>query len=115
MENYYFTFWIAKHGKEKFTELINNVVSKSTMPKALKGKVDINEYAFHYFWAVYCIVALKHFGLSEKQISFYLDLSMVTGCSKLFIPSEILEVQMDNIPEIVKYIEMDLNDYDKGG
>lgn len=109
MENYYFTFWIAKYGKNEFTKLINKVARNATIPKELKGKVDKDEYLFHYFWVVYCIVSLKHFGLNLKQISFMLELCLSTGTSKLFPPAEILEVQKDIIPDIVKYIEKDLS------
>lgn len=111
MENYYFTFWIAKHGKDTFIKLSNKVLEKTTLPDILKGKVNKDEYAFHYFWAVYCIVALNYFGLSENQIAFFLDLSMTTGLSKLYPPKEILKTQKDNIPEIVKFIKEDLKEY----
>ena len=114
MGNDYFTFWIRKYGRDTFSNIANNVVSKTTLPEKLKGKIDKEDYAFHYFLIVYCIVALNHFGLSDEQISFYLDLSIKTGASQLYKPSEILELQKDNIPEIVKYIEMDLNDAYKG-
>lgn len=114
MRNYYFTFWITKHGKEEFAELINKVARNTTIPEKIKGKVDKDEYLFHYFWVVYCIVALNHFGLNESQISFYLDLSMTAGSSKLFPPTEILEAQKDVIPDIVKYIEKDLSNEYKG-
>lgn len=111
MENDYFTFWIRKYGREIFSNLANNVVSKTSLPEKLKGKIDKEDYAFHYFWIVYCIVALNHFGLSNEQISFYLDLSIKTGASQLYKPSEILEIQKDNIPEIIKYINEDLKVY----
>lgn len=108
MNNFYFTYWIARHGKEEFTELINKVVGNTTIPSKLKGKVNKDEYLFHYFWIVYCIVALKHFGLNLKQISLMQELCLATGTSKLFPPADILEVQKDVIPEITKYIEKDL-------
>lgn len=47
MENYYFTFWIAKYGKNEFTKLINKVARNATIPRELKGKVDkdVNTYS----------------------------------------------------------------------
>ena len=38
-----------------------------------------------------------------------LELCLSTGTSKLFPPAEVLEVQKDIIPDIVKYIEKDLS------
>lgn len=110
MGNYYFTYWINKHGKDEFAKLANTVASNTTIPKSIKGKINNDEYLFHYFWVVYCIVTLNYFGLDSEQISFVLDLFMKMGISKVFRPSEILEVQKDVIPDIVKYIEKDLFD-----
>ena len=36
---------------------------------------------------------------------------MSAGLSKLYPPNEVLEIQKDNIPEIVKYIKEDLKVY----
>lgn len=111
MDNYYFTYWIKKHGREKFRELSNKVCEKTTVPLKIRKKYGKDEYLFHYFYVVYYTIVLHYFGLDTTQISMILDISLTPGVSKLFSPAEILEVQKDVIPEIEQYILEDLKSY----
>lgn len=111
MNNYYFTFWIARHGKENFKNLSSKVCHNISIPKEIKENMNTDEYLFHYFFIVYCSVALKYFGMDTKQISFALDLLIAPGTSKTFPPNKIFEDQKNVIPEIEKYIIQDLEIY----
>lgn len=111
MDNYYFTFWIKKYGKDSFRELCNNVCRKISDPLKIQEKMNKDEYLFHYFYVVYYTITLNYFGLDTKQISLLLDMSLTPGTSKLFSPEEILKVQKDVIPEIENYIKKDLTMY----
>lgn len=111
MDNYYFTYWIKRYGRNKFKELSDKVCKKISVPLKIKKKLGTDEYLFHYFYVVYFTIALNYFGLNEKQIAFLLDLSLAPGTCKLFSPFEILEVQKDVIPEIEEYVKKDLLAY----
>lgn len=113
MERIFFTYWIARYGKESFRQLTNKVCHKLRISKAILKKVDIDQYLFNYFAIVYFVVALDYFKVSVDKICFLLDLAFVPGTCKLFSPAEILKVQKDNIPEIIKYVEKDLKIYKK--
>lgn len=91
MENLYFTFWIQKHGKELFTQLINLVTENATLPETIQNpdsNISKDEYLFHYFFVVYCMATLDYFGLNTDQISFTLDLFMPLGVCEAFPPKK---------------------------
>lgn len=111
MESFYFTYWIAKHGKDEFKKLTDKVCTKMSVPSKIKNDLGTDEYLFQYFYVVYYTITLNYLGLDKKQISFLLDLSLTPGTCKLFPPAEILEVQKDIIPDIEKYIKQDLKAY----
>lgn len=111
MDNYYFTFWIKRYGRKAFRELSDKICTKISVPLEIKGKMNKDEYLFHYFYVVYYTITLNYFGLDIKQISLLLDMSLTPGTSKLFPPDEILKVQKDVIPEIENYIKKDLTMY----
>lgn len=111
MDKYYFTYWIAKYGREEFERLTRKVCRKITVPLKIKQKADVDEYLFHYFFVTYYTIALHYFGLNEKQIATMIDISFIPGTSKLFSPEHILKLQADVIPEIEKYIENDFKCY----
>lgn len=111
MDRHYFTFWIAKYGKQNFKELIDKACHKISVPEKILEKKLVDEYLFNYFYVVYFTIMLHLFGISEDKIGFILDYSLTPGVCKLFSPSEILKVQKDLIPEIKKYIDKDLAIY----
>lgn len=111
MENYYFTYWIKRYGKEKFQDLTTKVFKNMKLPKNIGTIVSKDEYLFHYFFITYYIVALHYFGLNTNQISLLLDLAIETGASKAFSPEEILELHRENIAEIEEFIKQDLKLY----
>lgn len=111
MDSYYFTYWIARYGKENFKRLTNKVCTKISVPSKIGKKFGTDEYLFQYFFVVYYTIALNYFGINLEQISFLIDLSLTPGTCKLFPPSEILEVQKDVIPEIEEYVKKDLLSY----
>ena len=111
MNNYYFTFWIARHSKESFKGLSSKVCHNVSIPQEIQENINTDEYLFHYFFIVYCSVALKFFGLNIEQISFALDLLITPGTSKIFPPDKTFEIHKDVIPEIEKYILQDLDAY----
>ena len=113
MYNFYFTFWISKHGQETFKELTDKVYKNITVPMEIEKKMDRDEYLFHYFLIVYYVVTLDYFGLNTQQISYFLDFSITLGTSELFPPSKILEDQKDVIPDILKFVKEDLQIYEK--
>lgn len=110
-KNLYFTYWIQRYGKEEFKKLTDKVCKQTRVPLEIKQEYGTDDYLFHYFFAVYCIITLNYFGLSNKQIAFILDLSIGPGISKLFPPGEILEEQKDAIPDMLKFIKKDLELY----
>ena len=111
MYKYYFTYWIAKYGREEFERLTKKICRKITVPLGIRKKPGIDEYIFHYVLVTYYIIALNYFGLNAKQIAVMTDIAFVPGTSKLFPPGNILRVQADVIPEIEKYIENDFKCY----
>ena len=54
MNNYYFTFWIARHSKENFKALSSKVCHNASIPQEIQGNINTDEYLFHYFFIVYC-------------------------------------------------------------
>lgn len=111
MENYYFTYWIKRYGREKFQDLTTKVFKNMILPKGIGTTVSKDEYLFHYFFMTYYIVSLHYFGLDTRQISLLLDLAIEAGASKAFPPNEILEIHKEVIPEIEDFIKQDLNLY----
>ena len=111
MDNLFFTGWIARHGKENLRRLVDLVVDGVYITKDMAECFDIEDFTMHYFWVVYCIIALKHLGLSEKQIAFFIDLSLSDGISKHFKPADILERHKNAIREINRYVDLDLRFY----
>ena len=112
-ENFYFTYWMARYSKGEFTELVTKMCQNIKIPVEIgKGKIR-DEYIFQYFYALYCISALDSFGLNEKQISLCLDLLMTVGCSKLYPPAKMLERHRNLIPEIIEYVNKDLEIYSR--
>ncbi len=111
MYKYYFTYWIAKYGREEFERLTKKICRKITVPLKIKKESDTDEYLFHYFFVTYYSIALHYFGLDVKQIAMMIDIAFVPGTSKLFPPGNILRVQADVIPEIEKYVENDFKCY----
>ena len=109
MANYYFTYWMLEHGKEKFVDITNKVFQKAVVPEELKNLKDVNkdEFLFHYFFIVYYVVTLFYFGVDEKQISMCLDIVVAPGLSSIFKPRDILDQQKDNILELTTYIQED--------
>lgn len=108
MERLFFTYWIARYGKESFKRLSSKVCQRHKVPFVIKQKVNLDEYLFNYFAVVYYIIALDYFQISIDKICFLMDLAFTPGTCKLFPPKEVLEVQKDNIPEIISYIKKDL-------
>jgi hypothetical protein len=108
MERLFFTYWIARHGRENFEKLSTRVCQKLKVPLIIKQKVNLDEYLFNYFAITYYIVALHYFQISIDKICFLIDLAFTPGTCKLFPPKEVLEMQKDNIPEIISYIKKDL-------
>ena len=113
MPNYYFTYWIASHGKDAFKNLADKICQNIKIPTPIIKALGKDEFLIEYCIVVYNIVALNYFGLSTNQISFMLDLSLTPGTSKVFPPCEILEAQKEVIPEIEEYIRKDFNFYKK--
>lgn len=113
--NLYFTYWIKRYGIDNFKTITHKVCSKAIIPEEIKKAPDYNSnvYLFHYFWMVYCIVSYHHLGLNTKQISMCLDLSVAPGTCKMYNPTEILEIQKDNIPYMLEFIKKDLELYSK--
>lgn len=111
MTNYYFTYWIARYGKDAFKNLADKICKNIKIPASIIEVLEKDELLTEYCIVVYCIVALNYFGLNTKQIAFMLDLSITPGTSKAFSPSEILEAQKRVIPEIEEYIRKDFNFY----
>ena len=111
MENYYFTYWIKRYGREKFQDLTTEVFKNMKLPKGIGTTVSKDEYLFHYFFMTYYIVSLHYFGLDTRQISLLLDLAIEAGASKAFPPNEILKIHKEVIPEIEDFIKQDLNLY----
>ena len=111
MYNYYFTYWMARYSRKEFEMLIKKVGRKVTVPLKLKEGEDTDDFLFHYFYMVYCIVALNYLGLNVKQISLILDILIMPGICKLYPPADILKQQRDAIPDIERYIEKDLELY----
>ncbi len=112
MDKLFFTFWIARYGKDEFKKLTDKICGKIKVPKEIKEDgMTSDEYLFNYFYIVYYTVALKYFNVSIDKICLLIDLAFMPGACKLFPPSEILEVQEENIPQIIYYIEKDLKTY----
>lgn len=111
-ENFYFTHWIRRHGRDNFEKLTKKVCSKICIPKKVLDLVDKDDYLFNYFYVTYLVLSLDYFGLKKNEISLVLDLSLLPGISKLYPVKDILENQQDAIPDIKKYIEKDLKLYD---
>lgn len=111
MANYYITYWIQEHGKEKFVDLMKKISKNANMPQKIKKLNMSNEWLIHYFLMVYFTVLLNYFKLDVKQIAMCLDVLTGPGLNKLFSPEEILREQESIIPEIEKYIQEDFNEY----
>jgi hypothetical protein len=111
MANYYVTYWMQEHGKEKFIELMDKISVNANVPEKIKKLNMTDEWIFHYFLTVYFTVLLNYFGLNVKQIAMCLDILIGPGLNKLFSPEEILKEQVDVIPEIEKYIKEDFDTY----
>lgn len=112
MDKLFFTYWIARYGKENLKDITGKVCSKIKVPKEIKENViDLDEYLFNYFYIVYYTIVLNYFNVSIDKICLLVDLAFTPGTCKLFPPSEILEVQKENIPQIIYYIEKDLKIY----
>lgn len=110
MNDNYFSYWVARYGRNAFTSLVNKVCEKVVVPKEFKDKKLREEYLIQYFYMVYYIVTLDYFGLDTKQIYFVLDF-LNLGLYQAFLPTEILEVQKDAIPDILYYVDKDLERY----
>ncbi len=115
MQNYYFTYWIARYGKDTFKNLADRICQKIKMPIEIIKIVSKDEVLLQYCLVVYYVVTLNYFGLNKRQISLMLDLGLTPGTSVAFPPGEILEDQRELIPEIEEYIRRDLNLYNKWG
>ena len=113
MPNYYFTYWIARYGKEALHDLMHKICQNIKVPISIIEELGKDEFLTEYCIVVYCIVALNYFGLNTRQISFMLDLAITPGTSKAFPPGEILRDQEELIPEIEDYIRKDLKLYNK--
>lgn len=113
MSNYYFTYWIARYGKEAFKDLADKICKNIKIPEPIIKTLRKDEILTEYCIVVYCIIALNYFGLNTNQIAFILDLAITPGTSKAFPPYKILEAQKEVIPEIEKYIRKDFNFYKK--
>ena len=113
MPNYYFTYWIARYGKDAFKNLADKICQNIKIPTSIIKALGKDEFLIEYCIVVYNIVALNYFGLNTRQISFMLDLAITPGTSKAFPPVEILEAQKEVIPEIEKYIRKDFYFYKK--
>ena len=111
MANYYITYWIHEHGREKFVDLMGKISKNANVPQKIKKLNMSDEWLTHYFLTVYFTVLLNHFGLNVKQIAMCLDVLIAPGLNKLFSPEEILKEQVSVIPEIEKYIIEDFNEY----
>lgn len=113
MPNYYFTYWIARYGKETFKNLVDKMCQKIKIPIEIIEKVGKDEVLVQYCLVVYYVIALNYLGLNKKQIAFMLDLGLTPGTSVAFPPSEILRDQEELIPEIEDYIRRDLKLYNE--
>lgn len=111
MPNYYFTYWIARYGKDAFKNLTDKICQNIKIP--IIKTLEKDEFLTQYCIVVYNIIALNYFGLSTNQIAFMLDLSITPGTSVAFPPGEILKDQKELIPEIEDYIKRDLKLYNK--
>lgn len=112
-KNLYFTYWIKRYGIDNFKTITYKVCSKAKIPDEIKNSPDYNkdEFLFHYFWIVYCIISFNYFGLNAEQISMCLDLGVAPGTCQMYSPSEVLEIQKDNIPYMLEFIKKDLELY----
>ena len=110
-ENFYFTYWISRHGRNNFLTILNQICSNVTVPKEIP-ETNKADYLYQYFYASYLVLALKNFGLKTNEISFVLDMCLVPGVSNLYPVKYILKKHQDMIPDIKKYIEKDLKLYD---
>lgn len=113
MSNYYFTYWIARYGKEAFKNLTDKICHNIKVPMPILKTIGKDDFLTEYCIVVYCIVALNYFGLNTMQIAFMLDLAITSGTSKVFPPTEILEIQKEVIPIIEEYIRKDFKFYKK--
>ena len=113
MPNYYFTYWIARYGKDAFINLADKICKNIKIQAEIIKKVGKDEFLSEYCMIVYFIVSLNYSGLNTKQISFMLDLSITPGTSIAFPPAKILEEQKEVIQEIEEYIRRDLKYYNK--
>ncbi len=110
MGDNYFSYWVARHGRNAFINLVNKVCKKVKVPEKVEEQLKKEEYLIQYFYMVYYIVTLDHFGLDAKHIYFILDF-LHLGAYQEFSPEEILKVQKDAIPDILYYVEKDLEKY----
>ncbi len=113
MPNYFFTYWIARYGKETLKNLVDKMCQKIKIPIEIIEKVGKDEVLVQYCLVVYYVIALNYLGLNKKQIAFMLDLGLTPGTSVAFPPDEILRDQEELIPEIEDYIKRDLKLYNE--
>lgn len=113
MPNYYFTYWIARYGKDAFKNLADRICQNIKIPIEIIKKIGKDEVLVQYCIVVYYVVALNYFGLNKKQIALMLDLGLTPGTSIALPPCEILKDQKELIPEIENYIKRDLKLYNK--
>ena len=113
MPNYYFTYWIARYGKDAFKNLADRICQNIKIPIEIIKKIGKDEVLVQHCIVVYYVVALNYFGLNKKQIALMLDLGLTPGTSIAFPPCEILKDQKELIPEIENYIKRDLKMYNK--
>ena len=113
MQNYYFTYWIARYGKETFKNLADRICQKIKIPIEIIKSFNKDEVLLQYCLVVYYVVTLNYFGLNKRQITLMLDLGLTPGTSVAFPLGEILEAQKEVIPEIEEYIRKDFKFYKK--
>lgn len=113
MSNYYFTYWIARYGKNAFKNLADKICQKIKLPIEIIEKIGKDEVVAQYCLVIYYVVALNYLGLNKRQIAFMLDFGLPPGTSETFPPGGILEYQKELIPEIENYIRRDLKLYNR--
>lgn len=110
-ENYYFTKWIQHHSKEEMKKLCDIVLKNVTCPVELMIFFNKDEFSFTYFTMVYLIVTMNLLGFTIPKIRMVLDIAIGPGTSKYFNPKRILDIHMDAIPELEKYIKEDYKNF----
>lgn len=111
MYNYYFIYFMREYGKENFINLTNKILNNTKFEGKIQKFSVSDDWLFLYFCSVFYVIALKYFGLDEKQIDFCLDMIIAPGYNNLFDSKELLKKHSDVIPEIEMFIKKELEKY----